>query len=125
MMHDVEEHITAVEAIYRPLTEHARARLPGVDRLWNQFDKAVAAFRQYGLSHAGGVFERVNELTVTKVLLKDVTLESAPIEYEPAILTDGPRFDFAIALNADCTLYVEVKTVARIRRTMRLTGKRC
>ena len=89
MSEEIEAHIAAVEAVYRPIIEQARGRLSGGERLWAQFEQAVAAYRRYGRPQVSGIIERVNELAVARQLLVDNSLRSAAIEYEPQILADG------------------------------------
>src|SRR5207248_571105 len=107
MTEEIESHIAAIEAFYRPLIR--QPRLIGAERLWGQFEQAVVAFREHGRRQVNGVIERVNEVVVARQLLADPTLPLARIEYEPEIVTDGPRFDFAV--DVEPHLYVEVKTV--------------
>jgi len=111
MSEDIESHIAAVKAVYRPVIEQAGGRLSGGERLWAQFEHAVAAFRKHGRPRVRGVIERVNELAVARAMLTDATFGSGRIEYEPEIVAGGSLFDFAVAEGADRALYVEVKTV--------------
>lgn len=111
MTQEIEEHIAAVEGLYRrPLTDPG-SRLAGGARLWSQFDEAVAAFRQHGRRQVAGVIERVNELVVARQLLLDASLASAEIAYEPEIVPGGTKFDFVATDAEGLPVYIEVKTV--------------
>jgi hypothetical protein len=111
MIEEIESHIEAVQALYRPVIALAGGRLAGGEQLYCQFEQAVDSFRRHGRGRVSGVVERVNELAVARKLLMDPSLEPALIEYEPEVLADGPKFDFALRESGDRTVYVEVKTV--------------
>lgn len=111
MPREIEQHIAAVEAAYRPSMTGAGSRLAGGARLWSQFDEAVAAFRQHGRRQLAGVIERVNELVVAQQLLLDASLGQAEIAYEPEIVPGGTKFDFVATDAEGLPVYIEAKTV--------------
>lgn len=111
-MHDeFEEHIAAVRATYQSLVTEPSSRLTGGERLWGQFEDAVAAYRKHGRPQRAGVCQGVNELAVAGQILADKSLSHTPIWYEPEIVSHGPRFDFVAPDVNGQALYIEVKTV--------------
>jgi hypothetical protein len=108
---EIEAHIAAIEGRYRSVVKGGGGRLVGGARLWSQFGEAVASFRRHGRAQVRGLIERVNELVVARLLLEDPTLATANIEYEPEVVADGKRFDFAGTGAEGMPVYIEVKTV--------------
>jgi hypothetical protein len=108
---EIETHISAIEAHYRPVITGGGSRLAGGGRLWSQFEEAIRSFRRQGRAQVSGVIERVNELVVAQLLLEDPTLASADIKYEPEVVTGRKRFDFARTGADGIPVYIEVKTV--------------
>jgi hypothetical protein len=111
MCEEVAEHITAVETFYKPLITGNQSRLAGGDRLWGQFEAAIAAYRKNGIPSLRQVTERVNELVVARIILSDQTLPHSKVQYEPQIGTDARRIDFVVPDVNGGYLYIEVKTV--------------
>jgi hypothetical protein len=95
---------------YRDIIVGPASRIVRGQVLWNQFEKAVAAFLADPDADDYRLTECVNEIAVAAALAEDTTLEGNRIEYEPAMLPDGRRIDFVIDRGAN-NIYVEVKTV--------------
>jgi hypothetical protein len=111
MCEEVAEHITAVETFYKLLITGNQSRLAGGNRLWRQFEDAIAAYRENGIPSLRQVTERVNELVVARIILNDTTLPHSKVQYEPQIGTDARRIDFVVPDVTGGNLYIEVKTV--------------
>jgi hypothetical protein len=111
MSDEIEAHIAAVEARYRPVITGRGSRLAGGERLWSQFGEAVSSLRRHGRAQVSGVVERVNKLVVARLLLDDPTLAMGDIVYEPEVVAGGKRFDFAGTGADGMRIYIEVKTV--------------
>src|SRR5450755_4690201 len=105
------EDIAAVEAFYKPLITGKQSRLAGGNRLWGQFEQAIAAYRKNGKLALKQVTERVNELVVARIILNDKTLPQGKVQYEPKIGAAARRIDFVIPDVGGGHLYIEVKTV--------------
>lgn len=110
MLETIENHIAAVEAVYKPLVTGETSQLLGGTKLWAQFKSAAASACRDGNSNAvSALIERVNELAVARLILNDPALEGA-LYYEPDILPNDRRIDFVI-IGAMENTYIEVKTV--------------
>lgn len=107
----IESLIAEATEVYKPLLVGSGTRLSGGDRLWRQYNQAVHSWRNHGIRVLNGVIERINELATARCLLRDPTLRTAQIWYEPEIPPDGTRFDFVVRDHSGATVYVEVKTV--------------
>lgn len=113
MYDEIEDHIAAVEAFYRPLIIGSDSRLEGGAKLWGQFTAAVAAYHKHDKASFEAVIERVNELALARIILADPSLVPGKILYEPKIGTDDRRIDFVVpAMEGESfCLYIEAKTV--------------
>jgi hypothetical protein len=109
MQSEVEAHIAAVEALYRPLLTGGTPRLHGGAKLWAQFKQAANSCDVEKPRTVAALIERVNELVVARLILNDPALKGE-LRYEPGILPDDRRIDFVIHDAAENT-YIEVKTV--------------
>jgi hypothetical protein len=107
---EIEAHIAEVEQAYRDIVTGPTSRIEGGSRLWKQFQDAVAAWRAKAVpKRALAIIERVNELTVAGILIKDSTITK--LEYEPRQSDTEGRIDFRLLLDAGQTGHAEVKTV--------------
>jgi len=107
---EIEAHVTAIEEAYREIITGPNARIEGGSRLWAQFQDAVAAWRSMpSPKRVLGIIERVNELMVAKILIKDNSI--VKLEYEPMQLGSQGRIDFRLGLDIGKTGHAEVKTV--------------
>jgi hypothetical protein len=107
---EIEAHIAEVEQIYRDIVTGPTSRIEGGSRLWKQFQDAVAAWRAKAVpKRALAIIERVNELTVAGILIKDSTITK--LEYEPRQSDTEGHIDFRLLLDAGQTGHAEVKTV--------------
>src|SRR4051794_20237694 len=107
---EIEAHIAAIEEAYREMITGPGARIVGGSRLWTQFRDAVAAWRaKPSPKRVLAVIERVNELTVAGILIKDATI--VKLEYEPREPGLEGRIDFRLGLDVGPTAHAEVKTV--------------
>jgi hypothetical protein len=107
---EIEAHIGAIERAYRDMITGPSARIEGGSRLWAQFQDAVAAWRARPSSERVlGIIERVNELAVAGVFLKDASV--LKLEYEPRQPHGEKRIDFRLGLDVGRGGYAEVKTV--------------
>lgn len=111
MCDEIDQHIAAVEAAYRPLVTGYGSRLEGGAMLWRHFTDALATYRNCGRSAWAAVYERINELAVARILLAEQTLANCRIAYEPQIAEDDRRIDFVVPDVGAGSLYIEVKTV--------------
>jgi hypothetical protein len=107
---EIEAHIAAIEGDYREIISGPGARIEGGSRLWSQFQDAVAAWRaKPSPKRVLAIIERVNELVVARILMKDASI--VKLEYEPRQLHDERRIDFRLGLDVGQTGHAEVKTV--------------
>jgi hypothetical protein len=107
---EIEAHIAAIEEVYREIITGPNARIEGGSRLWTQFQDAVAAWRaKPSPKRVLAIIERVNELTVAGILIKDTTI--VKVEYEPRELGIEGRIDFRLGLDVGANGHAEVKTV--------------
>ncbi len=111
MCRQVEQHIAAVEAFYKPIITGNQNGLAGGNRLWGQFEQAIAAYHKKGKTALRQVTERVNELVVARIILDDKALPQGKVQYEPKIGTATRRIDFVVPSVRGGRLYIEVKTV--------------
>lgn len=109
MGEEVEEHLAAIEALYRPVI--LDPRLTGGAKLWRQYEQARDAYRRGDAAKFLPVFERINEMAVARISLTDPTLAGAAVAYEPKIAADGSRIDFVVIKATGETIYIEVKTI--------------
>jgi len=109
MKTEVETHIAAVEALYKPLMAGSKSPLKGGAKLWAQFESAADSCRNDKPGAILGLIERVNELAVARLIMIDPALEGT-LHYEPKIIPDNRRIDFVI-VGASENTYIEVKTV--------------
>jgi hypothetical protein len=111
MADDIETHIADIQALYEPLIASSDSRLDGGSKLWRQFNDTVSTYRIRGRAAFAGVIERVNELTVARILLSDPTLADCRICYEPEVGGNPTKIDFIVPTPTSGTIYVEVETV--------------
>lgn len=107
---EIEAHIAAIGGDYREIITGRSSRIEGGSRLWGQFEDAVAAWRaRPSPNRVLAVIERVNELTVAGLFVKDDSI--VKLEYEPRQTGLEGRIDFRLGLELGKTAHAEVKTV--------------
>ena len=110
-MQEVNDHISSVRTLLKPIFVCDRERISGGKQLWSQFENAVQALEKYGRQQVTAVVERINEMIVARKLITDAECTGASIEYEPEIIPKGSRFDFVVRNACGQTTFIEVKTV--------------
>lgn len=107
---EIEAHITAIEEAYREIITGSNTRIEGGSRLWRQFDDAVAAWRaKPSPKRVLAIIERVNELAVAGLFIKDDSI--VKLEYEPKEIGLDGRIDFRLGLDMGKAAHAEVKTI--------------
>jgi hypothetical protein len=109
MPSEIELFIEEVRGVYRPILLGEAARIRRGNVLWNQFEAIVTACETSPDVNQRQLIEKINEMTVAKILTEDAALTGV-IEYEPGLLANNRRIDF-VAERANDNLYIEVKTV--------------
>ncbi|MCK1354226.1 hypothetical protein IVB56_24995 [Bradyrhizobium sp. CW7] len=107
---EIEAHIAAIVEDYREFIAGPSALIEGGSRLWGQFEDAVAAWRaKPSPKRVLAIIERVNELTVAGLFIKDASI--VKLEYEPRLIGLEGRIDFRLGLDMGKAAHAEVKTV--------------
>src|ERR1700733_448736 len=107
---EIEAHIATIEGIYRESIAGPDARIAARSRLWTLFQDAVAAWRaKPAPRRVLAIIERVNELMVAGILLKDTSI--VKLDYEPRLSGNEGRIDFRLGLDMGKDGHAEVKTV--------------
>ncbi|WP_439371362.1 hypothetical protein [Bradyrhizobium sp. DASA03120] len=107
---EIEAHVAAITEAYRETITGPDAQIEGGSRLWGQFEDAVAAWRaKPSPQRVLAIIERVNELTVAGLFIKDDSI--VKLEYEPRQAGLEGRIDFRLGLDMGKAAHAEVKTV--------------
>jgi hypothetical protein len=107
---EIEAHIAAIEEACREIITGSNTRIEGGSRLWRQFEDAVAAWRaKPSPKRVLAIIERVNELTVAGLFIKDDSI--VKLEYEPREIGLDGRIDFRLGLDMGKAAHAEVKTI--------------
>jgi hypothetical protein len=97
---EIEAHIAVIEEAYREMITGPNARINGGLRLWGQLEDAVAAWRtKPSPKRVLAIIERVNELTVAGLFIKDDSI--VKLEYEPRQIGFKRRIDFRLGLDME------------------------